>query len=461
MALVDFWSRFRTGQQNDTTLQALLNKQFRDQLIAREEFAKGVKQSLLQSEVPRQRIISQFMEKGVVPPEKAEELQHRFIREGDNWGFKIFMNDEDAASLTNPLQEFQLRSQPSPKVIGRNLIAVDIPGRNHANYGDIYGSSDWDRAFSPLNADASGVGVGESFMWGLESELNKPGGNNIQGLHHNLSPHEFHKLGGFAGLSGHFLGPLAHLPNVGRILGAEPGVTVPLGEGAFRGVGQVDMLNALPSPVHQLAGMAGNSLGHVLTTWPFRAAWSSHPGDLLGRVYAPAIGTQFGFQEKLPGDVFWKAVPPGVAMAGLVSGSVNLGGLLDTEEGPRPAGYQANYANTDDRRKTNNYLLSLLALPTGGGYVRTLPWEQFTQERPGVSQQDYDDYNLMRRNLADETERTDDFSTAFGPILMSGTMENLEGVPELNVGGGRITLPGAMAGAATTGGLLYAMRPRR
>lgn len=452
--LVDVWSRFRTGLQNDDTIQSRLNAALYRQLEARNQFAENIKGSVLKAPQARENFVRNAEAVGFPESVATNKIQHRYINDDDGWKLQLFASGEDAESLINPIQTFELSNAD-----GR--IQTVIPGRSHRTYGDTYAASNWDAAFGkPEIPDISNASLWDALVWGAYTEVDKTA-NNPQGLTHNFTPQEVYDLGGFGGLRGHFLGPLGNLPNVGRILSADPGQRPELQAGGFRGVGQPEMLNALPTPGHQMAAIGGNALGHVITTWPFRAAWSSHPGDLLGRVYAPSVGQQFGFRQQLPGDVFWTVVPAGVAAAGIGSGAIDLGNLLNFEEGPRPAGYQANYASKDDRRKTDNYLLSLLSIPIGGGYSRTLPWEQFTQERPNVSRQDYEDYNLMRRGLADETEREDDFSTAIGPIQISGTMRNLEGVPEINMGGGRMTLPGALVGAGVTGGLLYAMRPRR
>ncbi|MGA1280855.1 MAG: hypothetical protein ACO3YZ_04735 [Candidatus Nanopelagicaceae bacterium] len=427
-------------------------------LTARSDIAKGIKNFITNDRGAAARLQEIAAQKSIEFPD-IQQLTPRFRQEENTWWVDLYPDSEDARTFSPQRRIESLSLTPVMTRRGVQAAQMNIPGGT--KFGGVRQTGNWNAAFPGSiadNLDFSDVSLKDAFIWGIESERDKA--MNADDNIHFLSPHESYDLSEWGGLRGHFLGPLANIPNVGKILASDPGRKPMLEPGGFRGVGQPDILNALPTQAHQVAAIGGNALGHVLTTWPFRAAWNSHPGDLMGSVGGPAIGKQFGFQHKLPGEVYWTVTPAAVGVAGIVSGNVDLSNLLNTEEGPRPAGYQANYANPDDRTKTDNYLLSLLSVPIGGGYVRLLPWEQFSAERPGVTEQQYREYSLMKQNRADETERDDDFSTSIGPIAISGTMKNLEGVPEVNVGGGRITLPGAVAGLGTMGGLLYLMRPR-
>jgi hypothetical protein len=106
-------------------------------------------------------------------------------------------------------------------------------------------------------------------------------------------------------------------------------------------------------------------------------------------------------------------------------------------------GYQAVLPQEGDKTKTTNVPLELLLRYVVGRSGRLLPWEQFTEERPEVSPQDY------------ANARRQQFDKGIGNIgLFKATSRNLEGEPEYTMMGFRVPLSSAAtAGGAMIGGI--------
>ena len=207
--LVDPLSRFRTGLKNDNTLQAQLNNQFYRQLEARNEFAQGVKRSVLQSPQAQQNFMASAEAMGF-PEAAIQNIEHRYVRGDDGWQLQLFASGEDAESLSNPIQTFRLSNA------GGGIQTV-IPGRSHRTYGDTYTALDWNTAFEkPQVPDISNASLWDAFVWGIGSEVDKTA-NNPQGLTHNFTPQEIYDLGGFGGNGTYGSGGGCWIPGSGGV----------------------------------------------------------------------------------------------------------------------------------------------------------------------------------------------------------------------------------------------------
>ena len=121
---------------------------------------------------------------------------------------------------------------------------------------------------------------------------------------------------------------------------------------------------------------------------------------------------------------------------GIGSGNINP---MNAGEFGRVAGYAATQPDSEDKTKTENPTLEVIDRAVLGRTGRLLPWEQFTQERPDVS---YDDYAKYQEYMKDPG--------VLGLGLIKGTMDGIEG-PEARFMGSRITPTGAAMGLGALG----------
>lgn len=120
------------------------------------------------------------------------------------------------------------------------------------------------------------------------------------------------------------------------------------------------------------------------------------------------------------------------------SGNTNYLNILG---GGRTPGFQAVMPMPDDPKESESPLLELGARYLFGRTGRVLPWEEFTQERPDVS---YDDYKAYAAYQFDK-----------GPLdlgLFRATSRNLDGEPEMAMLGFRVPLTAAAATAGSLAG---------
>lgn len=144
---------------------------------------------------------------------------------------------------------------------------------------------------------------------------------------------------------------------------------------------------------------------------------------------------------RVPYELAALAVPAmATAAAQLTSGNTDWLNLLG---GGRVEGYEAVLPQEGDKTETSNAAGELAARYLFGRTGRVLPWEEFTQERPEVSPQDYEAYRAYQ------------FDPGFLNLgLFRGTSRNLEGEPEYMMMGYRVPLStltaaaGALAGGA-------------
>lgn len=137
-----------------------------------------------------------------------------------------------------------------------------------------------------------------------------------------------------------------------------------------------------------------------------------------------------------------KGAIPGLTTMALLSASGNHD-PFNPLQGGRTRGYQAILADENDPTRTTNAPLEFLLRYVIGRSGRLLEWDQFTQERPDVSPEDY---SAARAHQIDRG--------LFGLNLVKGTGRNLNGEPEFTMMGFRVPLSGAAAaGGAMLGGI--------
>jgi len=158
----------------------------------------------------------------------------------------------------------------------------------------------------------------------------------------------------------------------------------------------------------------------------------------------------------------------GAALAGTaaVYALGQAGGQFDlTNPGQafRPKGFSAAFpVNDADKRQTDNGLGGLFgAKELVGRYVigrsgNLLPYEQFKQERPGVSKEQYDYYAQYLKGGGGRGAMPESSFDVGGLGLVKGTAKGING-PEVRLGGISVNTPAAVAsvGATTAVGAVF------
>jgi hypothetical protein len=145
--------------------------------------------------------------------------------------------------------------------------------------------------------------------------------------------------------------------------------------------------------------------------------------------------------EGVPLGLVRKAIPA-MAAAAMIQASGNHN-LLNALGGGRPDGFAAVLPSEEDKRVSTNPVLEAAARYVFGRTGRLLPWEEFTQERPDVSPEDYKSYSAYQ------------FDRGPGGIgLIKGTGRNIDGEPEFTMMGFRVPFS---AGTATGGAMVGAI----
>lgn len=122
-----------------------------------------------------------------------------------------------------------------------------------------------------------------------------------------------------------------------------------------------------------------------------------------------------------PGDVAALAVPTGVA--------INAGiGLLNPFGGS--GGYSAVLPSKEDPSKTENALLEVAAKYILGRTGNLLPYDEFSQHRPDVSQGDYNRYKAFKYDKETDLNLFDDGKVTLPTGVAKFTTEGIHG-PEL------------------------------
>lgn len=152
-----------------------------------------------------------------------------------------------------------------------------------------------------------------------------------------------------------------------------------------------------------------------------------------------------GNNHKIPLTVSKNAIPA-MAVGALTTLSNNTN-YFNVLGGGRTPGFESVMPVEGNSRESSNPLLELGARYIFGRTGRVLPWEQFTAERPDVSQADYKDYAAYQFDK--------------GPLglgLVRGTTRNLDGEPEMTMLGFRVPLSAATSAAGTVAGAILAAR---
>lgn len=158
--------------------------------------------------------------------------------------------------------------------------------------------------------------------------------------------------------------------------------------------------------------------------------WNAHPNDFTtteGRKLIRESG----------GSRMAQLAIPYLATVGLGIGSNNYD-PFNIEEGGRPQGYAAINPGDDPRQSTSPFYDMVVERGMFGRRGRLLPWEQFSQERPDISFDQYDKYQQYLYNKDENILRE------MTGGLVKGTMEGIDG-PEINVMGYSVNPVGAAA----------------
>lgn len=187
------------------------------------------------------------------------------------------------------------------------------------------------------------------------------------------------------------------------------------------------------TPSQRVAVEAGRLAGDVTGFGTQSKAWNIYPLDVVStQAYNKALDS--GLSQPEARMTAWAAA----SLLGYASGNWNP---LNLAEGGRQKGFEAISADDADKRRSTNPVLDM-AFHRGllGRTGRLLPWEEFQQERPDVSREEYDAY---REYLFDPGLLN----------LLKGTWTGVDG-PEVRAMGYRITPLGALATAGLIGGAM-------
>lgn len=137
---------------------------------------------------------------------------------------------------------------------------------------------------------------------------------------------------------------------------------------------------------------------------------------------------------------------PAMAATAMVQASGNHN-MLNALGGGRPAGFKAVFDSDEDSRVSTNPVLEAAVRYMFGRTGRLLPWQEFTEERPDVSPEDYKSYGAYQYDKGPG-----------GVGLIKGTGRNIDGEPEFTMMGFRVPFS---AGTATGGAMIGAIAGAR
>jgi hypothetical protein len=223
---------------------------------------------------------------------------------------------------------------------------------------------------------------------------------------------------------------------------------------------------------YRLGRLAGATVGNAYRS----KIWNAHPADLMstfgqGLAFEQGRGQRFPMPKTFqnPGsfgdETRYKGTREAAALATL-TGTLGVEGMLigsgiynplNLTEGMRPAGYQAVNPSEEDPRVSTNPAMDVLQRYLFGRKGKLLPWEEFTQEKPNVSYEKYQEYKDWRFGEGNDPVR----DLTMG--LAQFTPSNLEGIPELSIMGVGVTPMGALAsaGGLMAGNLLHSTLAKR
>lgn len=177
----------------------------------------------------------------------------------------------------------------------------------------------------------------------------------------------------------------------------------------------------------RVLGEMGNGTRQVL--------WTAHPADFTSTHSVKVIKNADG--NRVAQVLIPYATATALELGSQTYNPFNLG------QGGRVAGYQAINPDEDDPRYSTTPF-SELVVDRGffGRRGKLLPWEQFREERPDISYEQYAKYQDYLKNKDDNLLR--DITGG----LVKGTMDGING-PELAVMGYSVTPVGALSAAGT------------
>lgn len=189
-----------------------------------------------------------------------------------------------------------------------------------------------------------------------------------------------------------------------------------------------------------VSGAAGLEPDYDVERKRLEAAGKDATRDAIDAEFARRHGFSYAGRGDGPPLTLARYAIPALATAAMTqfAGNTNYLNLLG---GGRTPGFQAVLPVEGDPTQSSNPLLELGARYMFGRTGRVLPWEQFTQERPDVS---YDDYKAYAAYQFDK-----------GPLdlgLIRGTTRNLDGEPEAAMLGFRVPLSAATATVGSMAG---------
>lgn len=194
-------------------------------------------------------------------------------------------------------------------------------------------------------------------------------------------------------------------------------------------------------PVEGRVGYGAGALAGDVVTDGTRGLWWrwNHPLAMT-----QAAGAKLGEMAGL-GSVGTAAMAyAGSTLMDATSGNVNWGNL---EESGRPAGYQAVYAKPEDPSQTERPVEELVTRYLFGRTGKIMPWEQFHEERPDVSPEEY-----VAHKKYQQSEGT------LG--VLKGTWNGIDG-PEAQFMGYRVPLTAALqTGGALAGAVAASKLPQ-
>lgn len=177
---------------------------------------------------------------------------------------------------------------------------------------------------------------------------------------------------------------------------------------------------------------AGRLAGDVTGFGTQHHAWNIHPLDVFS-TQAFYEGRKQGLSPVAARIPTWA----GASILGIASGNWNP---LNITEGGRQKGYSAITPTEEDPRESANPVLdSVFHRGFLGRTGRLLPWEQFKEERPEVSYEEYKNYQ--------------DYLYDPGIMNLFKATVGVDG-PEARIMGYRVTPMGAAAAVAATAGLI-------
>lgn len=209
---------------------------------------------------------------------------------------------------------------------------------------------------------------------------------------------------------------------------------------------------------HPLAGLsaasevaavpAGLAPDLVAEARKLEAAGQTASHEAIDEAFAKRLGLSHGGEVRGLPLALARGMLPLVASTTLVQASGNHD-LFNLGQGGRTAGYEAIMPVDGNPTQTSNVLGEAAARYLFGRTGRLLPWEQFTQERPDISPQDYEAYKAHQFDKG-----------LFNLGLFKATGRNLEGEPEYTMMGFRVPLSaagtalGVLAGGAAGANLV-------